>query len=194
MPLHLLYTIDTLDPLFPFRIEGIRFLPIFYCLSYNSASMSYLPHSDGTVEVSWIEHVDCFDDFPYDNYPESFRQCNVALLPLSEDEAMRLEVAKSEWSAFELDRDRDHLYNIEQGIEDLGTRFGGWHFLCQGPPRPKCKNPKCPDGLTQVFGVIYNAPVNGVRLWDPDDDWSDSQTIFHVCSSCRTIHVFNSCT
>ncbi|OYV04353.1 MAG: hypothetical protein CFE26_17360, partial [Verrucomicrobiales bacterium VVV1] len=39
-PCHLLYTIDTEDPLFPLRIQGIRFLPLIYCQQYNAAAIS----------------------------------------------------------------------------------------------------------------------------------------------------------
>lgn len=173
-PCHLLYTIDTEDPLFPVRIEGTRMLPLIYCQQYNAAAMSYRVN-DGSIIIDWIESLDWDRDFPYDDYPSDFPRRSIVLRPA----------------------DLEVLCMEEKADEDTGTnvsRFGGWHWLCQDIPEVECKNPKCSGGNLDVFGVVYNEPVAGVRLWDPDEDWCDVETIYQICSACSSIQVCNRCT
>ena len=173
-PCHLLYTIDTEDPLFPVRIPGVRSLPLIYCFQYNAAAMAYRL-KDGAIVIDWIEYLDWSKDFPYDDYPASFPQRDITLVQADLDTIRRLEASGEE-------------------TMDPGSRFGGWHFLCQGVPDASCRNPNCEGGSMDVFGVIYNNPVEGVRLWSPDQDWDDIETIFQICRSCASIYVCNRCT
>jgi hypothetical protein len=173
-PCHLLYTIDTEDPLFPIRIPGTRFLPLIYCQQYNAAAMSYRVEN-GKIAVDWIESSEWDPDFPYDSYPRAFARRQINLMP-ADPEALRL---------------------LELADEDNGTnesRFGGWHRLCQGSPSVECESPRCGGGSMNVFGVIYQSPVKGVRLWDPDSDSSDVEIIYQICSSCSSIQACNRCT
>ena len=173
-PCHLLYTIDTEDPLFPVRIDGTRFLPLIYCPQYNAAAMAYRVER-GVVTVDGIETLEWSEDFPYAGYPRSFPLREVKLIPA----------------------DQDVLGLLEKADEDTGTtdsRFGGWHWLCQGVPDAVCRNPKCGKGSMDVFGVIYNEPVKGVRIWDQDEGWCDTEIIYQICSDCSSIQVCNRCT
>jgi hypothetical protein len=140
-PCHLLYTIDTEDPLFPIRIDGFRLLPLIYCQQYNAAAMSYRMEGDSVI-VDWIESLDWDRDFPYDDYPSEFPRRSIVHQPA----------------------DLDVLRKEEDADEDTGTnvsRFGGWHWLCQGIPTEECRNPSCEGGNMDVCGVIYNEPVKG---------------------------------
>ncbi|MCW1925587.1 hypothetical protein OKA05_23715 [Luteolibacter arcticus] len=175
-PCHLLYTIDTADPLFPVRIEGTRFLPLIYCQQYNAAAMSYRVEN-GNIAVDWIESLEWDPDFPYDAYPCTFPRRQVTLM-LADEEALRLL----------------ELANEDHQTKDYESRFGGWHWLCQDVPAVECKNPRCSGGSLDVFGVIYQSPVKGVRIWDPDLEWSDVEIIYQICSSCASIQVCNRCT
>lgn len=170
---HLLYTIDTEDPLFPVRIQGIRYLPLIYCQQYNAAAISYRVEMDG-IKVDYIESLEWWDDFPYKDYPRSFPRRSISLEPVDQNDLHQAEIA-----------DVDPL--------DFVSRFGGWHWLCQGIPTVDCKNPICGKGKMNVFGVIFNSPVAGVRLWDPDDDRSDVEIIYQICDQCSSIHVCNRC-
>lgn len=173
-PCHLLFSIDTDDPLFPIRLKGTRILPLIYCPQYNAAAMSYRVEN-GLITVDWIERLEWYPDFPYDNYPLSFPRRSVTLLSSDHGELARLEQA-------------DEDYHCNE------TRFGGWHWLCQGVPTVECRNPNCRTGSLDVFGVVYNEPVSGVRLWDPDADWCDIEIIYQICSCCSSIQVCNRCT
>lgn len=173
-PCHLLYTIDTEDPLFPVRIESIRLLPLIYCQQYNAAAMSYRVEKDG-IKVDYVESLKWRDNFPYEDYPKSFPRRSISLEPVDLDALQLAEMADTD-------------------TEDFVSRFGGWHWLCQGIPSVGCKNPTCGKGNMNVFGVIYNSPVEGVRLWDPDEDWSDVEIIYQICDRCSSIQVCNRCT
>lgn len=174
VPCHLLYTIDTEDPMFPVRIDGVRYLPLIYCQQYNAAAISYRVEGESII-VDWIESLDWDKDFPYENYPSEFPRRDIVLRPVD------LEFLRKEEEA-----DVDTDTNV--------SRFGEWHWLCQGVPDVKCRNPQCGTGRMDVFGVVYNEPVPGVRLWDPDEDWSDVETIYQICSACASIQVCNRCT
>jgi hypothetical protein len=173
-PCHLLYTIDADDPLFPVRIQGTRLLPLIYCQQYNAAAMSYRLERDEII-VDWIERLDWDRNFPYDDYPASFPRRSIALLPADQEKLKLLEQA-------------------EEDTMDLGSRFGGWHYLCQCVPDVSCRNPSCGQGTMDVFGVIYNDPVASVRLWNLDGTWEDIEIIYQICSSCCSIQVCNRCT
>jgi len=179
-PCHLLYTIDTEDPLFPIRIEGTRFLPLIYCQQYNAAAMSYRVEN-GHITVDWIESLKWYPNFPYDAYPRAFPRRQVTLQPADQQALHLLELAV------------DNNLIAEPPSADQ-SRFGGWHYLCQGVPAIKCRNPHCRGGSLDVFGVIYQSPVKGVRIWDPDSDWSDVEIIYQICSACSSIQVCNRCT
>ena len=171
---HLLYTIDTEDPLFPIRIPGVRHLPLICCQQYNAAAMAYRVTRD-SITVDWIEYLQWDADFPCDNYPSHFPTTDITLVPADQAMIDRLEAAQD-----------DTL--------DMGHRFGGWHFLSQGVHEAECHNPSCDGGDMHVFGVIYNAPVKGVRLWDPDQEWGDTEIIYQICNKCSSIYVCNRCT
>lgn len=175
-PCHLLYTIDTADPLFPVRIPGVRFLPLIYCFHYHAAALSYRVR-DGGILVDWIEDTEWSRDFPHDDYPASFPEREITLVQ-ADLEAIRL---------------------LEASGEDtmgLGSRFGGWHYLCQGVPDVRCRNPACGRKSMDVFGVIYCNPVAGVHLWSRETDGAggdEIELILQICRSCASIQVCNRC-
>lgn len=172
-PCHLLFTLDTLDPLFPVRIKGTRFLPLIHAQQYNCAAISYRMEA-GTMVVDWIESLDWNPDFPYENYPAGFPLQGVSLAVPDLRKLEELESARGD-------------------TMELGTRFGGWHFLCQGIPDVACRNPACGKGPMNVFGVIYNVALPGTRIWDPDQDWNGNELIYQICSRCSSIQVCSRC-
>jgi len=194
-PCHLLYTIDTEDPLFPVRIPGVRMLPLLYCQQYNAAAMGYRVTSDG-IEVNYIESLKWMDDFPYDHYPTSFPGRDIRLEKLGQQDIDLLDRYISANQCYP--RDWDTVEACEKELKKLGypfTQFGGRHMMWQDIPDVRC--PACRGSSMGVFGVVWNVPVNGVFLWDDDPDYredSDVQIIYQICRDCSTIHVCNRCT
>ena len=128
-----------------------------------------------SITVDWIEYLQWDADFPYENYPPHFPASDITLVPADQAEIARHEAA-------------------EEDTLQMGHRFGGWHYLCQGVPDAECHNPSCKGGDMHVFGVIYNDPVKNVRLWDMDEDYTDIEIIYQICAKCSSIYVCNRCT
>jgi hypothetical protein len=191
-PCHLLYTIDTDDPLFPVKIDGVRMLPLIYCQQYNAAAMGYRVTGNG-IEIDYIESLEWMDDFPYDHYPSSFPRRDIRLEKI-EDEGARLLNRYIDAYA----RDWDTTEACEKDLKSLGypfTQFGGRHMMWQDIPDVVC--PACNGSSMGVFGVVWNVPVKGVYLWDDDPEYredNDVQIIYQICSDCSAIHVCNRCT
>lgn len=194
-PCHLLYLIDTDDPLFPFKIEGVRMLPLLYCQQYNAAAMSYRV-TPGGIEVESIESLEWSQDFPYTDYPPSFPRRNIRLEKLPRE---HVDLLERYIDADDSDpQDWDTMESCEEDLKAIGypfTQFGGRHVMWQGIPSIEC--PACRDSSLDVFGVIWNAPVQGVSIWDNDPRYrgdADVQIIYQICHGCSAIHVCNRCT
>jgi hypothetical protein len=63
-PLHLLYTFDIADPLVPVKIPHTRYLPLYYCFSYNAGAVGYRVVSDEAIEILCLEEKRAQRDFP----------------------------------------------------------------------------------------------------------------------------------
>lgn len=196
-PCHLLYTIDTEDPLFPVRIPGVRFIPLIYCPQYNAAAMGYRL-TNGGINIDFIESLEWMDDFPYGHYPRSFPRRDIRLERIDEKD---IDLLERYIDANEPDpRDWDTIDSCEKELKALGypfTQFGGRHMMWQDIPDVTCPNQACKGTRLDVFGVVWNAPVSGVYLWDDDPnyrDGNDTQIIYQMCQDCSAIHVCNRCT
>lgn len=194
-PCHLLYTIDTDDPLFPVKIDGVRMLPLIYCQQYHAAAMGYRLTGSG-IEVVYIESLEWMDDFPYDRYPSSFPRRDIRLEQVGPDvvDLLGRYIDANET----VPRDWDNIHACKKDLKALGypfTQFGGRHMMWQDIPDVDC--PSCHGSSMGLFGVVWNVPVKGVCLWDDDPEYRDCcnvQIIYQICSDCSTIHVCNRCT
>ena len=198
-PLHLLYDLDANDPLMPVRIPGISRLPLCFGFAYNASAVAYRMESDLAVKLLYVEDTSCLDGYPYDPYPSQFEQVKVRLYPLSYEQHKLLVyyMSLADSSSEELLSDEDATWL--QQVHYPFTQLGGVHRMWQGVPHATCHNQECDNydlscGL-KVFAVVWNNPVPGVALWDPDvEDGGDSQIIYQICPDCHTIHASNRCT
>jgi len=197
-PLHLLYTFDTIDPLFPVRLPNARFLPLYYCFPYNAGGVGYRIVSDEEIEILYMETNRVERDFPYENYPDTFPETPVALVPVSYEEHKTLvyNLACEDYrveSEYLCEADRDFLKQSGYPF----TQLGGIQRMWQGVPTVPCPNKKCVECFMDVFAVVWNQPVPNVYIWDDDPEFRDDveiQTIFQICSRCHSIYACNRCT
>ena len=198
-PLHLLYTFDTTDPLFPVRLPNARFLPFYYCFPYNAGGVGYRVVSDEEIEILYMETTRVESDFPYENYPDTFPETPISLVPISYEEHKTL-VYKLACEDYYIEdeylSDTDRNFLKQSGYPF--TQLGGVQRMWQGVPTVTCPNIKCRNScFIDVFAVIWNQPVPGVYIWDNDPEFCDNieiQTIFQICPICHSIYACNRCT
>lgn len=205
-PLHLLYTFDTTDPVFPLQIPGIRYLPLYYSFPYNAGACGYRVKSDTEIEVLYMETKEVERDFPYENYPSEFPEHRVRLLPISYDHHKTLVFYLEAGEKALNEEDRKLI--IDEYHYPF-TQLGGVHRMWQDVPSVACPNPACSNSRHQcfmeVFAVIWNQPHTGIFLWEiPEkarfswqkdyEDTCDVQVIFQFCPKCNAIHACNRCT
>ena len=197
-PLHLLYTFDTKDPLFPVRVRGVRHLPFYYCFPYNAGALGYRVVSDDEIKILYMETKRVEPDFPYENFPNEFPEVPVSLTPISYDDHKTLVY----YLALEDSNLKKHLSEEDKTfLKETGypfTQLGGIQRMWQDVPQAPCPDKTCEchkyNFYLEVFAVVWNQPVPGVSLWtEKQDDW-EIQIIFQICPECRAIYVCNRCT
>jgi|GEM_PF-1425214 len=198
-PLHLLYTLDTSDPLCPISIPSIRYLPLYYGFPYNAGALGYKVISENEIQILHMESKSIVEDFPYPNYPDAFPETPISLLPISYEEHKTLVyiMACDDYHVEDIyiqQADHDFIQRSQYPF----TQFGGIQRLWQGAPEEPCPNGKCENheisNFMEIFAVIWNQPVPGVYLWDNDPEFRDMvevQTIFQICPLCHAIYVCN---
>ena len=201
-PLHLLYTFDTTDPLFPVRLPHARYLPLFYCFPYNAGDVGYRVISDDEIEILHMQNEYVERDFPYENYPNEFPETPVSLVPISYEEHKTLVyhlACEDYFVEDEFKSASDRTFLKQSGYPF--TQLGGIQRMWQDVPTVPCPNKWCEnhefDCFMEVFAVVWNQPVPGVYLWDNDPEFRDDteiQTIFQICSLCHSIYACNRCT
>lgn len=190
--LHHIYTFDTTDPKFPFKLSRRRYLPLFYGFAYNAGACAYRVVSDSKIKVIYMETEEVEPDFPYPGYPDEFVATKVEIQKFPY-EAKKLFYATivDEYCLNEADEDQ-----LEAELGSDFTQIGGHHRLTQGPPQIECKNPKCiwfdSLGSLEVFATVWNQPHEGIQLWSKEE-CDDIQVIFQICTECGTIHASNRC-
>ncbi len=201
-PLHLLYSFDTTDPLFPVRLPNARFLPLYYCFPYNAGGVGYRIVSDREIEILYMETNRVERDFPYENYPDTFPETSVSLVPISYEEHKTL-VCNLAHEDYHIED--EHLSEADRNfLKQSGypfTQLGGVQRMWQGVPEVPCPNKNCENHefecFMDVFAVVWNQPVPNVYIWDNDPEFRDDvevQTIFQICSLCHSIYACNRCT
>ncbi len=196
-PLHLLYTFDTNDPLFPVSIPGIRYLPLFYCFPYNAGDLGYRMISEDQIEILHLTPKRTEPNFPYPNYPDHFSETSVKLVPITYEEHKTLvhylTYEQHFLKSFLSETDRNFIKENAYPF----TQLGGIQRMWQGIPEINCPNKRCENhklGVSQeVFAVVWNQPVPDVFLWSEDSD-DEIQIIFQICTNCQAISVCNRCT
>lgn len=198
-PLHLLYSFDTKDPLFPVRVRGVRHLPLYYCFPYNAGALGYRVVSDDEIKILYMETKRVEPDFPYENFPNEFPEKPVSLVPISYEEHKTL-VYYLAWEDYRLDK-KDLSEPDKTFIKESGypfTQLGGIQRMWQDVPQAPCPDKTCENHrynfFLEVFAVVWNQPIPNLYLWTKKRDEWEVQIIYQICPKCRAIYVCNRCT
>jgi hypothetical protein len=203
LPLHLIYRIDLRDPLVPFSLPNIDFLPLLYCFNYGT-DCCYQVVSN--TELKLVHPVEQEYHFPPWDAPESFPRQSTSFSPKPFDPTNADDVM--DWKgvfgwdeltgnererALDLARERTSL-TADDGPDDDWTYEDVIRSMydppfAQSKPYNSCENPDCEDDRLQVIALQDNV-VSSELIW-PD---KFVQTIWEMCSSCHCITVSNQCT
>lgn len=220
-PLHLLYTFDTTDPLFPVQLSSARFLPLFYSFAYHADGVGYRVLSDNEIEILNLKNRPDEDDFPYENYPDAFPETAVSLVPISYEEHKTLVYylacqdydSEGELKIYNsyggrageecenYDLEDEYLSSTDQEFLKRSrypfTQLGGIHRMWQGIPDVSCPNAKCKNHKSldsmDVLAVVWNEPVPGVYIWNNDPEFRDNTEVQIIFQICSQCQSIYAC-
>ena len=174
------YTIDLTNPHFRLKIPGVRFLPLYNGIRYDSSTIYYRVKSDTEIEILRQDRTKFTPGFPYENYPESFPTLPVSLAVPEEiefDEDMQ-EAWQCRWDEVPPPRDPDK----NELIECFGYILrGGVH---------ECVNPNCPNSNVNTLAEFGNEWLEdeNISIWGGAED---VVIVYYICYSCFTVSSFN---
>jgi hypothetical protein len=210
--IHLLHRLNLEDPDVPITIQGIRWLPLYYCFDFRKNDLGYRLISDEELVTYFPEddpNVTDHEEWPDDDYPPEFPRSSIEVAPYGYDPT-NLEDAYAWAGIFGIDElsesDRAIVRSrVAEEVEGLGYfppeteeefREALSNPFIQGKPIDACLNPDCPNhearGRLSTIALMPAEPVEGVRVFGR---WgSDVQLIFQMCGICHTIRASNQCT
>jgi len=179
-PLVLLYTIDLADPNFRLRIPGIRFLPLYNGIRYDSTPVYYRLRSDAEIEILRQERTTFTPEFPYPDYPESFPE-----LPVSLDASEPIEFDRDIQKSWETLWYPD-LPPRDPDKNELIASFG---YILRGGVH-ECVNRNCPKSDVNTLAEFGNEWLEdqGISIWGGAQD---VVIVYYICYSCFTVSSFN---
>lgn len=209
--IHLLHRFDLTDPLIPFTIPGLRWLPFYYCFDFRANELGYRLISDDRMEAFFPKadrNVSKKESSPDDDYPPEFPKSSIKLADYGHDPT-DLEDAY-EWSgvfgiAKLSPRDQSTAKKrvakltkaLGIGVPETEQDFDD--ALCfpfmQGKETSPCLNPKCPNRKKKAslipLALMPAEPVKGVHTFGR---WGGGvQLIIRICPKCYTVRVSNQC-
>ena len=206
--LHLLHRFDLSDPLIPFSIPGLKWLPLYYVFDFRANQVGYKLSSDSSMTTFFPSNdpnVSSTESWPAPDFPMEFDQHPVNLSAYSFDPT-NLDESETWSGVFGV----DHLTTrqrtkLKKRIAKQCKAFGEYppdsddlsEFLrspfWQGPPRNCCLNPDCKNfqlrNSLNVFAIVPCEPIPGLLIWGG----AEVQTIFEICPLCYTIRSSNQC-
>ena len=203
LPLHLIYRIDVRDPLVPFWLPGVRYLPLLYCFNYGT-ECCYQVLSDTNIKL--LHPCKKAKYFPPWEAPNSFPRLALSFSqqpydPTNADDVLNWkgifgwdELTENERErALDLVRERTSL-TADDGPEADWTYADAIRSMyhppfAQSKPYNSCGHPDCEDSQLRVIALQDNVEESEMIWPDPG-----VQTIWEMCSSCRCITVSNQCT
>jgi hypothetical protein len=197
VPMHLLMSLDTADPLFPLAAaegELPAHLPLYYPLRYGlgGGEVQYEVLNADTVQILSIcnetpddEEYPFMLEFPSEKFSlKAFTYTEYrAFLIYEQGRGMKVSPA-----------DRRIVMN---GVEP-GTliQFGGAIFPIGGQIRWRCANRRCKwkgkETTINVFCRVSATPLPGVQIFG--EYGTDVEIYFGLCRMCGTIITVNRCT
>lgn len=206
--LHLLHRFDLSDPLIPFSIPGLKWLPLYYVFDFRANQVGYTLSSDSSMTTFFPTddpNVSSTESWPASDFPMQFAKHPIGISAHSFDPT-NLDDSETWAGVFGIDhltaKQRTTLKKrISKQCKAIGENPPDGDdlsdFLCspfwQGPPGNGCLNPDCkkhqlPNCLN-VFAIVPYEPIPGLQIWGG----ADVQTIFEICPNCYTIRASNQC-
>lgn len=187
-PIHLIMTLDLSDPSVPFSQPGIRELPLFHPFVYDGSRISYRVVGEHAIEIVKQPERNATDNFPFENYPDSFPSQPVALSePISMEECFNEDSIRADWEA-ELEQAVS-----ENRVLDDNDKIAFLEGLMQGPPRTICRTPDCNGQAMKLLTVIRGDFIEGFNFWSDSDYGPDVAITYEYCPNCYLIHTENQC-
>jgi hypothetical protein len=179
-PLTLLYTFDLADPSVRPKIPGVRFLPLFNGLRFDSSPVYYGIKSDDEIEILRQDRTKFTPSFPYTNYPDTFPELSVSLgpaEPIHYDQDVRDTWQSWAWPDKQpRDPDKNEVIQCHDLIYN-----GGIH---------ECVNPNCRLSNVNYLAAFHDEWLHdqGVSIWG---GYEDVVIVYYLCYSCFTVSAFN---
>jgi len=204
--IHLLHRLDLTDPVIPFDIPGVRWLPLYYCFDGRGHDFGYRLISDKQLVTFFPENdpdvtgeESRSDD---ERYPLEFPKSDITIENYDYDPANMDDAY--EWAGvFGIGNLSTHDQAVVKGrVAELMKRLDllvpetDKEFedaLCrpfmQGKDDSPCLNPKCVNrdlkGQLTPFALMPAEPVEGICTFG---EWGGGvQLIFRICPKCHTI-------
>lgn len=187
-PIHLIMTLDLSDPSIPFSQPGVRELPLFHPFAYDGSRISYRVVGERAIEIVKQPDRKAADNFPFENYPESFPCYPVALSePIAMEEYLNEDLTGADWEA-ELEQAA-----AENRVLDAHDKIAFLEGLMQGSPRTICRTPECNGQTMKLLTVIRGDLIEGFNFWSDSDYGPDVVVTYEYCPNCYLIHTENQC-
>lgn len=187
-PIHLVLTLDLSDPCVPFSQPGIRELPLLHPFVYDGSRIAYRVIGDHAIDIVKQPERNAADNFPFENYPDSFAELPLALSePISMEEYFGEDVANEDWEA-----ELEQAASENRVLDDL-DKIAFFEGLMQGPPRTNCLTPECKGQAMKLLTVIRGDFIEGFNFWSDSDYGPDVSVTYEYCPNCYLLHTENQC-
>ena len=208
-PVHLLFRLDTADPLVGVEMLGAGWLPLLCAIRYGACNLGYRVISDDEVAILHQTETKAWKGFPYAGYPAKLPAQPVALEPGTYDPA-KIEdalfyagvfgygaLSPAQLGALRRHVETDLLPNQDYSYETAEEYLedgNGLPFV-QGRPNDDCPDPACGNhghaSSLRTF-AIFEDTERVDELWGPS--CGSLQIIYQVCPLCSAIRTSNQCT
>ena len=175
-PWHLLFNLNLDDPHLRLKIPGLKWLPLYNALQYDSAYIQYRVLSDSEIQIVHQSKTVWTPDFPFPNYPPH--------LPLLHAEVNPPEV-------LEFDDDDWEVWNEKFGDNPPGPPT--FQEMCyqaagiwSGPSKDSCMS--CGHAPMNLLASLHNEPIDEVSIWGGGEY---VVIRYCICPCCFTIDAAN---
>jgi len=205
--IHLLYLLNTDDPLLGVQIPNVQWLPLYYCFDFGVPQLGYRLTSDNGADVFFRPKQSnglAVESYPDENFKLAFPRADIELFELPYDPSdpsdarslagiFGLERLSPSDLEDVLDREAQEIYRSgRQLMPGESIRDYLTEPFWQGKPNNTCPNPACGKTALDVFALIPSEPVPDVQVFGRDGDFV--RLIFELCRECHAINVSNECT
>lgn len=160
-----------------------RYLPLLYGWScaISDGPLCYRV-TENNVELVWFTEGPAYDDFPYEEYPDSFREVQVRAVELTSEEQTAINHANCNGIDFAtITKELERILRPNHQIG--GSPYVGSEIQLQYRSR-------CCDGNMNFVAAIGNDCVCDQRGFMGNDY---AQLLYFVCDGCHLIRADNFC-